>query len=163
VSEDGLEVAAREALQVELGEQRLGLLREPLVLGQDLGLESRGSCGHVGDAWRLHGHRPGPHRNLPRPLMSVAIASEAGAAGVALATQELPDLGFQSALEHSPGTLPGQPLKGRGDLSLGIVGDVILCVHRAFLHRMTGKVFREGTPLFVGDQGHPWPLDFHTS
>jgi len=85
--------------------------------------------------------------------VTVAVTAQVIPAGIPLAAQKLVDLGGQRALEHSPSAVSNQLFEGGSDLIVGLGADyprdVVACFHRAFLHWLTGKVNREGTPLFM--------------
>ncbi len=157
-------VDLQQHAQGELGEQLLGLVGEPLPLGQDLRLEARRPHRDVGHPRCTHRHRPGAHHHLPRTLVPIAVTPQVTTAGISLAAQKLVDLGGQGTLEHSPSAVSDQPLEGCSDLVFGLgvdyARDVIVCFHRAFLHWLTGKVNREGTPLFMSAPEAPLASEF---
>jgi hypothetical protein len=101
---------------------------------------------------------------LARTLVPVAVTAPVTTAGIPLASQKLADLGGQGTLEHAPSAVSDQPLEGCADLVFGLgvdyARDVIVCFHRAFLHWLTGKVNREGTPLFMSAPGAPLASEF---
>jgi hypothetical protein len=94
----------------------------------------------------------------------VAVAAQVTSAGIPLAAKKIIDLGGQRTLEHSPSSVFDQPLEGGSDLVVGLgadyVRDVVVCFHRAFLHWLTGKVNREGTPLFMSAPEAPLASEF---
>jgi hypothetical protein len=130
--EHRLEVAARQPLEVQPGQEALLSLRPPLVPLHDLGAERSRILGHVADPRRPDLHRPHTDPDSARRQVPIAVSAEVAGALVADPAQVLVDLNLQHRLEQAPGVLAGGLLEHviRGRNRRGRGQNLVLCLHR---------------------------------